>query len=277
MSMFHAAMSPSLIGLPKRGLSASGCTGCAPVVPRGIPVADFACMPPAPPRFAQERRKTEPAITPLIAKPGLRLADDIAYLPVGRHRPWLNRVVVLNEAYDGALLLDVLHSRLDVTVAVHRAAHQRRRLAVKVPADLEAGEAFVHDRLFELGFAPVLAAVERDIDRADLAGARPGEAGHFVEARPLEVHAARGVGDDRLGLHHHAELAPLAFVNRIPIARGLAAEMPRLLADFDAAQPLHADVAFPPGKERAHRITVLRTQRLAVHGVHDHRVVEHFL
>ena len=35
--MFQAARSASLIGLPKRGLSASGCTGCGDVVPIQMP------------------------------------------------------------------------------------------------------------------------------------------------------------------------------------------------------------------------------------------------
>src|SRR5512134_829001 len=53
MSMFHGATSASEIGLPKRGLSASGCTACGADLPSGIPVEDFSCIPP-PPRLAQE-------------------------------------------------------------------------------------------------------------------------------------------------------------------------------------------------------------------------------
>src|SRR5262245_38383646 len=199
MSMFQGATSASVIGLPKRGLSASGCTGCGPVLPSGMPVDDFACV--LSPEVAQPT--TAAAATMLPART-LSLADDIAHLPTGVDGPRLDRVVVLHEAHDGALLLEVLHRRLHVAVAVHRTAHEQRGLAVPVPRRLEARQALVHDRLFQRGFAPGLAAVDRDVHGAHLAGARPGEAGDLVEAGSLELHAARGAGNNRLALHHHA-------------------------------------------------------------------------
>src|SRR5262245_7198620 len=199
-----------------------------------MPLEDLAAMPPPPPPMpAQALSSPAEAVS---VKTCLRLADDIAHLPFGVDRPGLDSVVVLHEVDDRALLLDILHGRLHVTVAVDRAAHQHRGFSVPVPADLEARKALVHDGLFQHGLAPVLAAVERNVDGAYFPGARPGKAGHLVEARSLEVHAPGGVGDDRLALHHHAELTPLAFRHRIGVTRRLAAEVPRLLADLDAAQ-----------------------------------------
>src|SRR5688572_29154393 len=165
MSMFQAAISASLIGLPKRGLSASGCTGCGPELPIQMPFEDFAGAL-LPPRFAQEITVRAPATT---ANRALSLADDIAHLPIGVDGPRLDRVVVLNEAHDRALFLDVLHGRLHVAVAVDRAAHQHRGLAVPVPRRLEAREALVQDRLLELRLAPGLAAVDRYVHCANLA------------------------------------------------------------------------------------------------------------
>src|SRR5688572_23410167 len=211
--MFQAAISASLIGLPKRGLSASGCTGCGPVLPIQMPFEDFAgALPPPMLRFAHEITVRAPATA---ANAALSLADDIAHLPSGVDGPRLDRVVVLHEADDGALLLNVLHGRLHVAVAVDRAAHQHRRLAVPVPRRLEAREALVQDRLLELRLAPGLAAVDRDVDRANLAGARPREPGDLVEAGAFQLHAARRIRDHRLGLHHHAELPPLTFGHRV--------------------------------------------------------------
>src|SRR5688572_18339174 len=111
MSMFQAATSASETGLPKRGLSASGCTLCGAVLPSGMPVEDFSLMPPPPP-IVEQPTTTTPATRMLS------LADDIAHLPLGVDRPRLDRVVVLHEADDGARLLQVGHRRLHVAVAV---------------------------------------------------------------------------------------------------------------------------------------------------------------
>src|SRR3954463_11115284 len=273
-SMFHAARSASLTAWPKRGRSGSACTACGPVLPSGMPSAVLEAMPgPDGPCLAEQLQRSA---LPKASRV-LNLADDIAHLPAGVDAPRLDAVVVLDEADDRARLAQVGDARLDVAVRVERAAHQGRGRAVPVPGGLEAREALVHHRLLELRLAPGLAAVGRDVDRADLAGARPGEPGDLVEARTLELHAARRIGDHRLGFHHHAELAPLAVRHRVGVARRLAAEVPGRFAELDAPQPLHADVAFPARQQRAHRVAVLRPQRLAVHRVDDERVVEHFL
>src|SRR2546427_10426713 len=99
MSMFQAASSASLIGWPKRGLSGKGCTACGPVLPSGMPLADFAVM--LPPGFAQPKTESAPAIDVMRT---LSLADRIAHLAFGVDRPGLNAVVVLHEARDRARL-----------------------------------------------------------------------------------------------------------------------------------------------------------------------------
>src|SRR2546425_2471339 len=165
-SMFHGARSASLTGWPKRGLSGSARTGCGPVAPSGIPSAVFAAM--APPAGVLLAPIWAHAASARVAM-RLNLADGIAHLPIRTDRPGLDHVVVLHEADDRARLAQVGDARLHVTVAVDRAAHQRRRRAIPVPRRLEAREALVHDRLFQHRLAPGLAAVDRDVDRAHLA------------------------------------------------------------------------------------------------------------
>src|SRR5688572_2566778 len=155
--MFQAATSASLMACPKRGRSGSGCTACGPAAPSGMPSAVLDVMPLPPPAPAHPHKASAPT-TP--AATSLSLADGIAHLPVCVHCPWLDRIVVLHEADDGARLLQVGHRRLHVAGAIHCAAHQYRRRAGPVPAELEAREALVHYGLFQHGFAPVATAVE---------------------------------------------------------------------------------------------------------------------
>src|SRR5881396_1777212 len=265
MSMFQAARSASLIGWPKRGLSGKGCTACGPVLPSGMPLKDWFAHP-----------EIHSAAT-ARARLDLSLADRIAHLAFGVDRPGLNAVVVLHEARDRARLLDFLHCRLHVARAVERAAHQHGRGAIPVPADLDARQAFVPDRLLDHRLAPVPAAVDRHVHRADPARAGPRQPGDLVVAGVFELLSARGRGDDGLAFHHHAELPPLAFRHRIGIARGLAAQVPGLVGDLDAPQPLDAGVAFPAWKHEPDWIAVFRPQALAVHRVSDDGVVKHFL
>ena len=54
---------------------------------------------------------------------------------------------------------------------------------------------------------------------------------------------------------------------------GFLARHERLIGELDAAEPLHAGVAFDAGEEQPHGIALLGTQRLAVLSVGDHRVI----
>src|SRR5258708_33128627 len=106
--MFHAARSASLTACPKRGLSGSARTGCGPVAPSGIPSA---VLPPGvlPPPIWAQAVSTTTAIR-------LNLADGIAHLPIGTDGPRLDRVLVLQEADDGARFAQLLRARRRIAV-----------------------------------------------------------------------------------------------------------------------------------------------------------------
>src|SRR5947209_18064487 len=96
-SMFQAARSLSLTAWPKRGLSRSGCTGCGPVAPSGMPSAVLAAMPPPelPPPGTIRSICAQPHVASAAAaaaQTNLNLADGIAHLPVRVDRPRLDRV-----------------------------------------------------------------------------------------------------------------------------------------------------------------------------------------
>src|SRR6185436_6178797 len=218
------------------------------------------------------------AATPTIAaSANLSLAGRIAHLPFFVYGPRLNPIVVLHETDCEAGFRDLLHARLYVSRAVDSAAHQQCRTSVPVPADLEARKALIHDWFFEHRLAPVLSAVEGNVHCPNLSSAGPCEARHFMESACFQLVPAGWRRNDRLALHHHAELTPLAPRHRVGVARGLAAEVPRLIANLDASQPLHADIAFPAGNYDSHGVTVFRAQGFAIHRVDDQRVVEHLL
>ena len=81
-------------------------------------------------------------------------------------------------------------------------------------------------------------------------------------------------GDHRFGVHLEGELARLAVLQQVGVFRGLLARVPRLVADLEAAQPLHPDIAFPARHHKPHRIALLGTQHLAVHAIGDQAIVE---
>ena len=166
--------------------------------------------------------------------------------------------------------------RLHVAGAVDGAARDGRGAALPVPREAEPRQAFVEHGLLEPRLPPRRAAVDGDVDRANRAVAGPREALDLVHSR-LDRHAAGRTRDHRLAFHLEAELAPHAVRHRVGIARRLAAEVPGLVADLDAAQPLDADVAFPARNEQPHRIALLGAQHFAVLRVDDQAVVEHLL
>src|SRR5713226_2147499 len=205
-----------------------------------MPSAVFADMPP--PRCSMAAQPQSVNAPAHAATSSLSLPDSIAHLAFVVHRPRLNAVVVLYESHRESALLKLLHAGLHVAGTVDGAAHENRGRDVPVPDDLEASQALVHDRLFQHGLAPVAAAVERNVHRANLSGARPRKPGHLVETGALELLPTRGRGDHGLAFHHHAELAPLAPGHGIGIARGLATQVPGLVGDLHAPQPLDAGV-----------------------------------
>src|SRR5262249_33993463 len=160
--------------------------------------------------------------------------------------------------------------------AVHGAACDRRGSAIPVPCVAEAREALVQHRLLPPRLAPRRAAVDGDVDRANRPVAGPREALQLLHSR-LDRHAPPATRGYRLAFHLEAELAPHAVGHRVGIARGLAAEVPRLVAGLDATQPLDADVSFPARYQQAQRIALLGAQHLAVLRVDDQAVVQHLL
>ena len=120
-------------------------------------------------------------------------------------------------------------------------------------------------------------AVRGDVDGRDRAPARPGEALDLVPAGAIELHPAGRVGDHRLALHHHAELAPFAVRHRVGVAGGLAPQLPGLGAELDPPQPLDVGVALPAGDQQPDRIALLGAQLFAVLGVDDQAVGERLL
>ncbi len=94
--------------------------------------------------------------------------------------------------------------------------------------------------------------------------------------KPLPLHRRlrRRRGDHRLGVHHEGELARFAVLQQVGVFRRLFAREPRLVADLDAAQPLHPHIAFPARHDEPQRIAVLRPQHLAVHAIGDQAIVE---
>src|SRR5262245_36322840 len=226
MSMSQGAMSASAMGRPN---FASGVAGDRDCVARAQAVVIVAI-----------------AITTASG-----LDDRIGHLPVRAHRPREDRVVMLDEAGQRPRLADLLNRRLHVAGRVDGTALDLGGRAVPRPRQPELRQALVEHGLGQLGLAPVLTAVHRHVDAPDLSATGPGESNDLVRPGPRQSHPTGGSSDDGFRLHHEAELPPLAVRHRIRVTRSLAAEVPRLIADLDATQPLHRHVAFPPRDERA--------------------------
>src|SRR5262245_1274367 len=179
------------------------------------------------------------------------LDDRIGHLPVRAHRPGEDRIVMLDEAGQCPRPADLLNRRLHVAGRVDGAALDLGGRAVPRPRQPELRQALLEHRLGQVSLSPVPAAVHRHIDGPDLAAAGPRESNDLVRPGPRQSHPAGGPSDDGFRLHHEAELSPLALRHRIRVTRRLDPEVPRRIADLDATQPLHRDVAFPPRDERA--------------------------
>src|ERR1700730_11330665 len=245
-SMFQAAMSPSEMGLPKRGLP------------------DW---PSATPELAEASSRA--------SAPAPNLCDRIFHLPGLAHRPRENSVVMLHEANERAGFRDLGHGGLHVAGTVDGAACDLGWAAIPVPDVTEAGQGAIEDRFFQHRLAPGLAAVDRDVDGFDSAVSRPGETFDRIDARPGELHPSRGSRDDGLALHDEAELPPFAFGHRIGVARGLAAQGARLVRYLDAPDPLDRYVALPTGDEHAQRVALFGSWPLPVLAVDQKRVRHH--
>src|SRR5215831_5278945 len=153
---------------------------------------------------------------------------------------------------------------LHIAGLIPGAALQDRRLAVPAPRHLEAGEGLVVDRLLQCGLAPALAAVGRNRDLGNAAGARISNTRDGIETRFPESVAERGVGDEALHLHQEVEPPRLAARQNLRIVLGFEERVGRLIDRLDAAQELDVHIALVAGHEEAHRIAVAGHQALAV-------------
>src|SRR5262245_607539 len=129
ISMFQAAMSASVIGLPKRGVGLFDCAS-----------ADSS---------ASDENSSS-------ASAPANLCDRIFHLPVCADRPGEDPVVVLHEADERAGFRDLGHRGLHVAGAVDGAAGDLGWSAVPLPDVAEAGEAAVEKRLLQRRLAPAL-------------------------------------------------------------------------------------------------------------------------
>src|SRR5438874_9518328 len=121
------------------------------------------------------------------------LSVDMAHASIGIDRPARRAVVVL--ADEGGHWRDpralaargdnLGARRLHVARVVPGATLQHRRPAVPLPRDAKAGEALREHRLLQRRLGPAFAAVGRHHHLGDASIARIGDAGDFVEARPL--------------------------------------------------------------------------------------------
>src|SRR5580692_11920891 len=116
--------------------------------------------------------------------------------------------------------------RLQIAGIVPGAALQGRGPAVPTPGHAETGEGFAEHWLRQTRLRPAFAAVGRNHDLGDPAGAGIGEPGDLVEPRPLQFYPRRRLGDERLDLLQQIELVrlPVRQDRRIdlgfPIAHG---------------------------------------------------------
>src|SRR5574343_466484 len=209
--------------------------------------------------------KANPAVAaPLRARARIDLENlDIGDLPAFDDFPGLDGVVVI-DGLGAAHLAQLTVARLDIAGFVDGPRLQDGRRTVPYPVDVEAGQRLVLDRPFEARGLPVDATVEGDIDLLDAATTRPGEARNVEEALFDQGLAARRGGDDRLALLDRAVLAMQAVRQQVDVMHGLVLGGIRLVADFDAAQPLDPGNALDARHDEAQWVAVFRAQHFAV-------------
>src|SRR5580704_11570193 len=169
MLMSQAAMSASVTGLPRPGPSAD---------------AALAARQSASPR------------TPTPSVGEIRLGVNMLDLPSAVDAPAGNGIKVMvqhrpdrRSCLQFAALRDEFGSgRLHVAGIVPGAALQGRGPAVPAPGHAEASEGLAEHWLRQTGLGPAFAAVGRNHDLGDPAGAGIGDPGDLVEPRPLQIY-----------------------------------------------------------------------------------------
>ena len=107
----------------------------------------------------------------------------------------------------------------------------------------------------------------------DASGARIGDAGNLVKARPLHGVAERGLGDEGFHLVDEVELVGLAVGQQRRVVARLVIGHGRLIDDLEPAQEFGVHVAFVAGQQQPHRIAVAGHDALAVLVERDDGVV----
>src|SRR5712691_511750 len=214
----------------------------------------------------------QPKLTAKINTAPVNLCVDMAYRPRAADRPAGHAVVVL--AREGrhrrdfrslaAYGDDLRAGRLHVARLVPCPALQYGGAAIPVPRNAEPGEGLAQHRLVQGRLRPALATVRRDRHFRNAAIARISDAGYLVEARRLQHQPRRRVGDEGLHLLQEIKLVRLSVRQDGRVRPRLVVAHRGRLDELQAAQPFDVHVAFPAGKQQAHRIAVAGHQPLAV-------------
>src|SRR5215468_7189232 len=246
-SMFHALMSDSEMFLPRPGVSANA--------------ADPTTADPN----ASESAKGN--------KERTRLRVDMLDLPFAVDAPGREAVVVLigESQRIGHRPLGLAAGgdefgagRLSVAALVPGAADEDHGLAVPAPGHGETRERLRVGRPLQRRLRPALAAIGRDRDLGDAAGAGIGDTRYLVVARTFERLAERRMRDERLDLHDEVELHEVLVGEDLRVGLGLVVAHRRLVDELEPAHVLDVHVALIAGQQQAHRIAIARHEPLAV-------------
>src|SRR5207253_9565744 len=109
----------------------------------------------------------------------------------------------------------------------------------------------------QLRALPVDAAIDGNVDLANLALAGPGQPADFVSARTAQRFLRAGEGDDGFRVDQPRETARAAVGHQVGIFRRLFARVPGPLAELDPAQPFDAYIAFPARHHQPQRKTLV--------------------
>src|SRR5262245_8535740 len=222
MLMSQAAISLGVIGLPRFGLL---------------------------PDAALEPRANAQATAVLQT-----LCVNMLHLPLAVDRPARDAVVVLvRKRQDGWDLLRLAAlrdergaGRLHVPGLVPCAPGRSRVPTVPSPRYADPRESLGQHRLLQRSFAPAFAAVGRNHDLRDPPGARIGDAGDLVEARPPQRESGRRMGDEGFDLLQEVKAVRLPARQDLRVGPRLVIAHGRLFDQLNSAQELDVHVAFPP-------------------------------
>src|SRR5579871_5948920 len=239
-SMSQRAISSGLAGLPKSLAAAERITAQAMIV------MGSACL-----------RQDIANLPRLVDAP--RLLGVVVKQSVGTHRRD-ERVAV----------------RLDIAFLVGRPADDLRRLAVPDPVHLKTGLSFRKHRPIQSRILPAPSAVRTDFDLPDFPLSAPRHSRNAIVAWP-NLHCTGGIGDHRVRLHPELELPGFTVGEQLSVAGGLPSGHPRLVAEFEPAQPLDVQIALETWQDQPDGETMRWPEGLAVLPVGDDGFIDDLL